>query len=159
MLGWVVVNAPAQVEMEVTLYQEQFLPGETLPAAVKITNRSGQELHLGVDTNWLTFNVESVDNFLVVKKAEVPVGLGPLTWSSRSGRSNMWIWPLILRWSRPAITGLWRRCGSKPRLERGGDQPPEVFDLINGILLGSQDFGVPVPAGSAGHKPEMRKIR
>ncbi len=41
--------------------------------AVRITNSSGQPLHLGVYANWLTFDVESVDGFIVDKKAEVPV--------------------------------------------------------------------------------------
>ena len=60
-------TAWAQVRVEVTLDQEQFLPGEALPAAVRITNRSGQTLHLGGQADWLTFSVESRDGFIVVK--------------------------------------------------------------------------------------------
>jgi hypothetical protein len=66
-------NASAQVTVEVTLDQDEFLPGESLPVAVKITNQSGQPLHLGADTNWLTFSVESAEGFVVDKNAEVPV--------------------------------------------------------------------------------------
>jgi hypothetical protein len=51
----------AQVTVEVALDQDQFLPSEMLPVAVKITNQSGQPLHLGADANWLTFSVESAD--------------------------------------------------------------------------------------------------
>ena len=66
-------RASAQVNVEMTLEQDQFLPSESLPVAVHITNRSGQSLHLGADTNWLTFDVESADSFIVLKKADVPV--------------------------------------------------------------------------------------
>ena len=67
-------RASAQlVDVKVVLDQDQFLPSETLPLAVRITNRSGQTLHLGADPDWLTFSVESDDHFIVVKNSEVPV--------------------------------------------------------------------------------------
>src|SRR5882762_4457683 len=66
-------RASAQVTVEVKTEQDQFLPSEALPVAVKITNRSGQPLHLGASPNWLTFDVESADGIIVVKNAEVPV--------------------------------------------------------------------------------------
>ena len=71
----------AQVTAEVTLEQEQFLGGEALPAAVRVTNRSGQTLHFGSEPDWLTFLVESRDGFIVVKNGEVPV-LGEFTLES-----------------------------------------------------------------------------
>src|SRR5476649_1222885 len=64
--------ASAQVDVQIVLDQEQFLPSESVPVAVRITNRSGQPLHLGADANWLTFDVESADGFIVVKNSEVP---------------------------------------------------------------------------------------
>src|ERR1022692_4835984 len=67
------LRASAQVTVDLGLDQEQFLPNEAVKLAVKITNRSGQPVHLGADANWLTFNVESEDGFVVVKNAEVPV--------------------------------------------------------------------------------------
>jgi len=59
--------------VELVLDQEQFLPSESVPVAVRITNRSGQPLRLGADADWLTFSVESADGFIVVKNSEVPV--------------------------------------------------------------------------------------
>lgn len=67
------VRAPAQVSLELELEQDQFLPNEAIRVAVKISNTSGQQLHLGADPDWLTFNVEAVDNFVVAKNSEVPV--------------------------------------------------------------------------------------
>jgi hypothetical protein len=40
-------GAGAQMLVEVTLEQGQFLPGEALPVAVRVTNRSGQTVRLG----------------------------------------------------------------------------------------------------------------
>ena len=68
-----VLRVSAQVDVELSLDQEQFLPSESLPLAVKISNRSGQQIHLGAEPDWLTFNVEAVDGFVVIKNAEVPV--------------------------------------------------------------------------------------
>ena len=65
--------APAQVTVEVTQAQQQFLAGEALKVAVRITNLSGRELQLGEDENWLTFEVESRDGVVVPKLGEVPV--------------------------------------------------------------------------------------
>ena len=63
----------AQVTMELSLDQEQYLPGETLPAVVRITNRSGQTLTLGTEEGWLKFAVESRDVPIVVRNGEAPV--------------------------------------------------------------------------------------
>ena len=60
--------------MKLSLEQDQFLPGETLPVTVQVTNNSGQTLHLGADADWLKFSVESADDsFVVMKNADPPV--------------------------------------------------------------------------------------
>ena len=59
-------GAFAQVAVEVTLAQDQFLPSESIPATVKIRNHSGQTLHFG-DDYWLTYSVEARDGFIVLK--------------------------------------------------------------------------------------------
>src|SRR5690349_21399677 len=67
------VSATAQLSVEVVLDQEQFLLGESVPAAVKITNRSGQVLQLGKDAAWLTFSVEAGEGSILRRNGEVPV--------------------------------------------------------------------------------------
>ncbi|MGZ5545377.1 MAG: hypothetical protein ACXWIU_11935, partial [Limisphaerales bacterium] len=48
--GLAIANgAPSGINVEVALDQAQFLPGEDLTAAVRITNLSGQEIELGND--------------------------------------------------------------------------------------------------------------
>ncbi|HSY43153.1 MAG TPA: hypothetical protein VK811_04535, partial [Candidatus Acidoferrum sp.] len=68
--------ASAQINVEITMKQEQFLPGESVPVYVHVTNRSGETLHLGDDNDWLTFLVESDDGFMVIKKSDPDV-IGP----------------------------------------------------------------------------------
>ena len=69
--GW--FGARAQVTVDIHSEQNEFLPGEAIPLAIKITNLSGQQLHFGGDPGWLTFSVESTDGISVVKNSEVPV--------------------------------------------------------------------------------------
>jgi hypothetical protein len=154
-LGWLVLNAPAQVTIEVTQDQDQFLLGEALPVAVKITNLSGQKVHLGEEPNWLTFNIESMDGFEVFKSAEVPVvgafdlessqmgikrvDLAPYFSLTRSGRYKIVATLRIKDWSMEAPSA------------------PKFFDVINGVTMWSQDFGVPMEGIPAGQPPEMRR--
>jgi hypothetical protein len=148
-------RASAQVDVEVVMDQEQFLPSESVPVAVHITNRSGQPLHLGADADWLTFSVESADGFIVIKNSEVPVlgefdlgssevatkrvDLQPYFELKRQGRYRVVATLHIKAWSVETSS------------------PPTEFDVINGAELWSQDFGVPVPAGVTNQPPEVRK--
>jgi hypothetical protein len=147
-------RASAQVSVGMTLEQDQFLPSESLPVAVHITNRSGQSLHLGTDTNWLTFDVESADGFIVLKNAEVPVqgefdlgssevatkrvDLAPYFVLTQSGRYHIIATVRIKAWGAEVTS------------------PPQSFDVINGAKFWSQTFGVPVPAGAGNQPPEVR---
>jgi hypothetical protein len=148
-------RASAQVDVQVVMDQEQFLPSESVPVAVRIINRSGQPLHLGADADWLTFSVESVDGSIVMKNAEVPVlgefdlgssqvatkrvDLQPYFDLKRQGRYRIIATLHIKAWSVET-----------PSL-------PKEFDVISGAELWSQDFGVPIPAGVTNRPPEVRK--
>src|ERR1041384_3688372 len=75
-VGCFIVFAPvisAQVNVDLSLGQEQFLPGESIEVGVRITNYSGQKLHVGKDADWLRFTVEGKDDALVSATGEVPV--------------------------------------------------------------------------------------
>src|SRR5882672_6122352 len=73
LLAGLVSTVFGQVAVEVVLDQEQYLPGEALSAAVKVSNRSGQKLSFGTDADWLTFAVESRDGLVVPRIGEAPV--------------------------------------------------------------------------------------
>jgi hypothetical protein len=145
----------AQVTAEVTLEQEQFLGGEALPAAVRVTNRSGQTLHFGSEPDWLTFLVESRDGFIVVKNGEVPV-LGEFTLeSSKVATRHVDLAPYFAlpRPGRYHVTATVRVKEWDATLTT----QPKSFDIIQGAKLWSQDFGVPAAAGVTNQLPEVRK--
>ncbi len=153
--GWLAIifvsRAAAQVEVTLSFDQEQFLPSENIPLAIKITNRSGQQLHLGADADWLTFGVESADGFVVLKNAEVPVtgafdletgqlaikrvDLQPYFALGKPGRYRVTATLHIKDWSVQLASA------------------PKSFDVITGAKLWEQDFGV----ATTNAAPEARK--
>ena len=145
-------RASAQVTVEAVLEQEQFLPGEAVPVAIKITNRSGQQLRLGADPAWLTFSVESADGFVVVKKTEVPVvGEFDLE-SSQMATKHVDIAPYFTM-NKP---GRYKLIATLRIKQWGTTQSsaPKKFDVINGAELWTQDFGVSIGTNAL---PVMRK--
>ncbi len=150
-------NAPAQVvTVGLSLAQDQFLPGETLPIAVQITNNSGQSLHLGADPKWLTFTVEAVDNaFVVLKNADPPVA-GAFTLDSAlvaTKRVDLAPYFLMHRAGRYRVVAVVHI----PEWDRDVASVPKEFDVIDGAQLWSQVFGLPVPAGVTNQLPVVRK--
>jgi hypothetical protein len=145
----------AQVKVEVALDQDQFLPGETLPALVRITNRSGETLHLGADPDWLVFSVESRDGGVVLKTGDAPVlgefslesskraiktvNLAPYFNLTKQGSYSIVATVTIKQWNRQIVSD------------------PKRFDIINAAKLWEQEVGVPIPAGSTNPVPEIRK--
>jgi hypothetical protein len=143
--------AQAQVSVEVVLDQDQFLPGETLIAAVRVTNRSGQTLPLGETADWLSLFVEAKDGFVVDKVSDVPVispfelesskvaikrvNLAPYYRLTKTGRYSIRATVRIKHWTQEFTS------------------PPKAFDIITGAKLWDQEFGVPRPGG----QPEVRK--
>lgn len=141
----------AQVTAEVVLEQEQFMPGEPLPLAVKITNRSGRTLNLGAEPDWLTFSVESAEGMVVVKNSEVPVvGAFDLE-SSQEALKRVDIQPhfQISKPGRYKITATLRIKDWSAQVA----SPAKIFDIVNGTKLWAQEFGLPATNGV----PEMRR--
>lgn len=145
----------AQVTVDVTLEQEQFLPGESLPTAVRITNRSGQTLRFGSEPDWLVFSIESSDGFVVVKTSEVPV-LGEFTVeSSQMATRRVDLAPhfVLSRTGRYKVTATVRVREWDTLL----NSSPRALDIINGAKLWVQEFGVPLAPGVTNEVPEVRK--
>jgi hypothetical protein len=149
-------SASAQVTVEVTQDQDQFLQGESLPVAVRITNRSGQPLNLGAAEDWLTFSIESREGLVVAKTGDAPVAgefvldsskvaikrvdLAPYFNLNRQGRYDIVANVHIKDWNRDVTSR------------------PHHFDVIEGAKLWEQEVGVPKVAGAADAPPEVRKF-
>jgi hypothetical protein len=157
-LGFLVaVLAPvsAQVTVEVTQEQDQFLPGETMVTAVRITNRSGQDLRLGREEDWLTFSVQASGNQVVPRNGDVPVvgefilesskvvtkrvDLTPYFSANQPGRFSVTATVRIKDWNEEITS------------------PPKSFDIIDGARLWEQDIGVPNADAPSNSTPEVRK--
>jgi hypothetical protein len=148
-------NGSAQVAVEVTMEQSEFLPSEDIPAAVRVTNRSGQPLHLGDEPNWLVFNVESADGLIVVKNSEVPVVKEFDLGSSQVATKHVDLQPYfgLMRPGRYRVIATvrikdWNQAMSSPAKE---------FYVITGAKIWAQDFGVPVAADATNRTPEVRR--
>jgi hypothetical protein len=148
------LNAPAQiVSVKVELDQDQFLPGETLPVAVRVINNSGQTLHLGADADWLKLRVQQGDgNSEVMKHGEVPVTGEFKLGSSEVATKRMDIAPYFAL----DKTGRYNITAVVHINEWGADvaSPAKGFNVIDGARIWSQDFGVP---GGTNQLPVVRK--
>ena len=149
------VGVSAQVTMELSLDQEQYLPGETLPAVVRITNRSGQTLTLGTEEGWLKFAVESRDVPIVVRNGEAPVMEKIVLESAQAAIKRVNIAPYfnLKNPGRYSVT-------ASAVIQDWGKQitsAPVGFDIIHAATLRELEFGVPLPAGVSNRPPEVRK--
>ena len=148
-------RAAAQVSVTVTMEQEEYLPGEALPVAVNIVNRSGRSIHLGASSDWLTFSVESAEGFVVTKNGDVPVQGEFDLESSQLGIKRADLQPYFIV-SKPGrykiIATLHLKDWSATMTS-----PAKYFDVINGADLWSQDFGLPAAPGLTNAPPEVRK--
>jgi hypothetical protein len=144
---------PAQLVVEVTLEQDQFLPSESLPATVRISNRSGRTLRLGADEDWLNFAVQERSGSVVRKSGEAPV-VGEFTLETGQVASKrVDISPYFLL-SRPGSYHVIATVRIK-EWESVATSPPRKFDVIEGTKIWSEDFGVPSTDNSVA--PELRR--
>ncbi len=146
--------AHAQIKVEVTLAQSQFLANETLMAAVRVSNLSGKSLTLGAELDWLKISVESRDGGIVSKLGELPVQGEFTLASSKAGIKRLDLAPYfsLVQPGRYTV----RATVRVPGWEQEFTSAPASFDIIQGAKLWEQEFGVPATNPSA-LPPEMRK--
>jgi hypothetical protein len=154
-LGVSLVSASAQVTVEVTQDQEQYLPGEAMQVAVRITNRSGQTLRLGADEDWLTFEIESTEGLVVPKLDEPPVTGEFVLESSKVAIKRLDLGPYFAF----TQTGRYGIIATVRIRSWGFDKasPPKYFNIIEGAKLWEQEVGVPTPNTNS-VAPEVRKF-
>jgi len=138
----------AQVTVEVTLPQEQFLQGESLPVAVRIENRSGQTLRLGEGQDWLTFSLEGRDGEVVPKLEDVPVE-GEFTLESSQVAVKYVDLAPYFTLSGPGHFGIVAAVKIRD-WGRQLESRPKYFDIVDGSKLWEQVVGVPESGDTAG---------
>ncbi|MBC8001558.1 MAG: hypothetical protein H7X97_03125 [Opitutaceae bacterium] len=145
----------AGVSVEIVMDQTQFLSGEELRVAVRITNLSGQALQLGKEKDWLTFYVDGRDGYIVTKLGEVPVE-GEYVLESRlvgTKRVNLAPYFDLTKSGRYSVTTVLKL----PQWERSVTSPPKVFDIMGGAKIREMEFGVPLNPGRTTGVPEVRR--
>jgi len=156
LIGWLapVGGLFAQVAVEVTLAQDQFLPSESIPTTVKVRNHSGRTLHFG-DDYWLTFSVEARDGFIVLKTGEAPTLHGFDLESSKVATLHADLAPYFTI-SKP---GRYRVIATVNLKEWGQslNSKPKDFDVIRGTKIWEQEFGMPEALTTNHGPPEVRK--
>jgi hypothetical protein len=146
----------AQVSVDISLSQDQFLAGEAMPVTVRVVNRSGQTLHFGNDPDWLTFSVESKDSYIITKKGDVPVDDADFVLgSSKQGRLVVDLAPYF-SFSRPGRYTVTASVTIKAWNQQVSSAP-KTFDIVIGSKMWEQEFGLPKSPGATNESPEMRR--
>ncbi len=144
----------AQVTAELTLEQEQFLPGESMSLATRITNLSGQSLKFGRDEGWLTFQVER-NGLIVAKTGEVPISSDLTLATSKRAIVHSDIAPYF-----NMVTPGHYTVSATIRIKNWDQQittKPVGFDIITGAKLWEREFGVPRKGSATDASPEVRR--
>jgi hypothetical protein len=145
----------AQVQIELVMDQDQYLPGESLLVAVKITNLSGQDLVLGHDEDWLRFTLESRDSLPLAKQRDVSV-VGEFTLPSSQVATKVVNLTPAYPLTKP---GKYRLVCLVyiPQWKQEFVSRPKIFDIVIGSKLWQQEFGVPNHGERTATQPEVRK--
>jgi predicted amidohydrolase len=149
---------PNGVTAELQLDQDQYLPDEDLQLKVRIVNRSGQPVVLGLDDQWITFDIMGDHGYVVPMLRIMPVK-GPFT--LLSGQA-------VTKEFNPTPYFGFRRAGhysltSIIKIAQWKQQvacKPVSFSVSEGIPLanlGDLSFGVPPPTGVTNVAPEVRR--
>jgi hypothetical protein len=146
---------PAQVSVEVVFEQEQYLTGEKVVAAVRITNRSGQTIKLGAEPDWLTFSVESATGLVLPNHGDPPVQGEFTLESSKRATKRVDLFP----WFPLTTPGRYNVTASVKFKDWGIERAsqPSGFNVINGAKLWEQEFGVPNSNPGETSQPEVRR--
>jgi hypothetical protein len=146
--------AGAQVEVQVVMDQTEFLAAEAVPVAVRVVNHSGQTLHFGPE-DWLSFSVEAQDGLIVVKSGDPPMDRNFDLESAGVATQHADVEPYF------TITGTGHYTVVATVKLKDWDREvasaPKGFDVIQGVKLWEQPFGVPESSLTNRQAPEVRK--
>jgi hypothetical protein len=143
------------VSVAIVFDEEHYLPHEPLVAKVRITNRSGRTVELGKTDDWLTFNIEGRNNFVVARQGRPPVAGEFSLDSGTIGTKGVNLAPYfeLARPGRFSLTATVRI----PEWNVVVTSEPALFDIVTGSKLWEQEFGMPNPSAKPDELPEMRR--
>jgi len=149
LLAW---TAVAQVDLDLVMDRQIFLPSEDIEVGVRIANFSGDPLKLGEDPRWLQFQVEELRG-RVASKLQEPPESGEFTLEQATrGKLRYNLTPLFSI-GKPGVY----RVFSSIRLPSGEEvsSAPNTFEIISGVRLSEpREVGYRHPDGTV----ERRKF-
>ena len=141
--------------IELITEQNTFLPNEPLYVGVRITNRSGQPVIFGREEDWIKFSVLSQKRMAVAKSGD-PAGGGIFVVPTASTSIKWFDLAPFFEMNQVGPYTLSASVKVKQWNEVIIANPPKVVNVVKGVTIAEQEFGVPTPIGSA-KPPELRK--
>ncbi len=146
------------VTAELQLVQDQYLPGEDLQLKVRITNRSGQEIILGADNDWLAMSIMGENNVACPRLGDMPL----------QGRFSLLSGEVGSRPLNPTPYFDFRQVGryritARIRIPQWRQEivcKSVAFTVANGVPLpnlANLQFGMPPAPGVTNAAPEVRR--
>jgi hypothetical protein len=142
----------AQIDVDLVLEREFFLPAEPVEVGLRIANFTGDPLKLGAQRDWLQFSVESAKGNVVSKLAEPPES-GEFTLQQSTRGTLRWNLTPMFSIDQPGTY----RVVATVRLPSGEAYTtlPASFEVIAGVKLNEpREVGVKLPDGTT----ERRKF-
>lgn len=145
------------VTAELKLEQDQYLPGEDLQLKIRIFNRSGQQINLGADNDWLTLTIVGENNYVCPHVGEMPV---KGKFSLQSGQMGAWALNPTPYFDFHS-EGRYHVMATVriPQWNQEIPCKPVEFTVANGVGipgLSNLQFGVPLAPGASNAPPDVR---
>jgi len=143
---------------ELKLVQDQYLPGEDLQLKVRILNRSGQDITLGTDNNWVILTITGENNSLCSRLGDMSVKGEFSLHSGEVGTKTLNPTPYFdfRQPGRYHITAQIRI----PQWQQEIACRSVAFTVADGVPLpnlANLQFGLPTPPGVTNTIPEVRR--
>jgi hypothetical protein len=134
-------HVSAQVTVELSFDQEQFLRDESLTVRLKISNFSGQPLRLGGSEDWLQFAVEAREGTQLAKSGTIPSAKPFTIESAKTATLRLDLMPHF-KLSEPGHYIVSARV-KVPQLGKELAAAPKSFNIVAGTKLWDREVGVP----------------
>lgn len=148
------VIALAQIKVELSFPQEQYLAHEPIIAVVKVSNLSGQTIKFEKDDDWLNFSLQTKSGRIIPKISELAKQEDFELQSGEMATVRVNIQPVF----KPTEPGKYSATATitiRP-WDKNFASEECAFDIVTGIKIWEKEFGVPVPEGE-NKSPEVRK--
>jgi len=148
-----IASLSAQVTVEISTDQDEFLPGEAIPVIARITNRSGETMTFGREKGWLKFAVSAKEGYVAMRQGDVPAENEFTLQSSERANVRLNLAPYFQldRTGHYKITA----TVSVPEWKKTFNSDSKDIDIIKGARVWQQEFGVP-NAGDPSAEPQVR---